>query len=203
VHLVGFYSFLSLMMHGAMNVKFTVKVLVFSLCKSIIHQLLSPKYVGFKAVQSTGYVDNSWVISGFRREVDENCVHLCYYAASSGNFLPTFRDNLSVPTSWSCHWRWNRYVVPKRREGITNTRCIITKNGAVLILTIYQKIFEKHKFHPNRLFNKEWNCITTLPSKLPKANAKQFKINIRITNCVLTCESLLPIIARNISWEVK
>jgi hypothetical protein len=32
-------------------------------------------------------------------EVDENCVLLGYYAASSGNFLPTFRDNLSVPSS--------------------------------------------------------------------------------------------------------
>jgi hypothetical protein len=39
------------------------------------------------------------VISGFRREVTENCALLGYYAVSSGNFLPTFRDNLSVPTS--------------------------------------------------------------------------------------------------------
>jgi len=39
------------------------------------------------------------VISGFRREVDENCALLGYYAASSGNCLPTFRDNLSVPSS--------------------------------------------------------------------------------------------------------
>jgi hypothetical protein len=30
-------------------------------------------------------------------EVDENCAVLDYYAASSGNFLPTFRDNLSGP----------------------------------------------------------------------------------------------------------
>jgi hypothetical protein len=35
--------------------------------------------------------------SGFRREVDENCALLGHYAASSGNSLPTFRDNLSVP----------------------------------------------------------------------------------------------------------
>ena len=33
------------------------------------------------------------VISGFRRKVDENC------EASAGNSLPTFRDNLSVPSS--------------------------------------------------------------------------------------------------------
>ena len=37
------------------------------------------------------------VISGFRREVDENCAILGSYAASSGNFLPKFRDTLSVP----------------------------------------------------------------------------------------------------------
>jgi hypothetical protein len=34
------------------------------------------------------------VISGFSREAEENCALLGYYAASSGNFLPTFRDNL-------------------------------------------------------------------------------------------------------------
>jgi len=39
------------------------------------------------------------VISGFRREVDENCTVLGYYETSSGNFLPTFRYNLSAPSS--------------------------------------------------------------------------------------------------------
>ena len=39
------------------------------------------------------------VISGFRRGVSETRVLLGYYAAYSGNSLPTFRDNLSVPTS--------------------------------------------------------------------------------------------------------
>jgi len=29
----------------------------------------------------------------------ENCALLAYYTASGGNFLPTFRDNLSVPYS--------------------------------------------------------------------------------------------------------
>ena len=37
-------------------------------------------------------------ISGFRREVDENCALLGCYAARSRN-LSTFRDNLSVPSS--------------------------------------------------------------------------------------------------------
>ena len=38
-------------------------------------------------------------ISDFRREVHENCALLGHYASSNGNFLPTFRDNLSVPLS--------------------------------------------------------------------------------------------------------
>ena len=36
------------------------------------------------------------MISNIRREVDKRCVLLGYYRARSGNFLPTFRDNLSV-----------------------------------------------------------------------------------------------------------
>jgi hypothetical protein len=39
------------------------------------------------------------VISGFRRDVDEICALLGYYAASNGNPLPTFRENVSVPSS--------------------------------------------------------------------------------------------------------
>jgi len=39
------------------------------------------------------------MISGFRRQADENCTLLGYWAASSGDFLPKFRDNLSVPSS--------------------------------------------------------------------------------------------------------
>jgi len=39
--------------------------------------------------------ESSNVIYGFRHEVVENCSLLGCYAASSGNFLPTFRDNLS------------------------------------------------------------------------------------------------------------
>jgi hypothetical protein len=39
------------------------------------------------------------VISGFHREVDENCALLGHYLASSDNLLPTLRYNLSVPPS--------------------------------------------------------------------------------------------------------
>jgi hypothetical protein len=39
------------------------------------------------------------VISGFRRHADEISCLLRYYAASNGNPLPTFRDNVSVLSS--------------------------------------------------------------------------------------------------------
>ena len=38
-------------------------------------------------------------VSGFRRDVDEISALLGYYAASCGNCLPTFRNNVSVPFS--------------------------------------------------------------------------------------------------------
>jgi hypothetical protein len=37
------------------------------------------------------------MISSFHHEVHENCAVLGYYAVSSGNFLPTFRDNPISP----------------------------------------------------------------------------------------------------------
>ena len=39
------------------------------------------------------------VISGIRREVAENCALYGCYTANNGNLLPTFWDNLSVPSS--------------------------------------------------------------------------------------------------------
>jgi len=44
-------------------------------------------------------VPQPWVTAAFRREADDNCALLGSYAASSGNFLLTFRDNLSIPSS--------------------------------------------------------------------------------------------------------
>jgi hypothetical protein len=39
------------------------------------------------------------VISGFCREVDENCILLGYYAADGGNAVPTIRDDPLVQSS--------------------------------------------------------------------------------------------------------
>ena len=38
------------------------------------------------------------VTSGYRHKVDEDCTVVGYYAVSSGNLWPTFRDNLLVPS---------------------------------------------------------------------------------------------------------
>jgi hypothetical protein len=43
--------------------------------------------------------NKDFVISGFRRDIDETCALLGYSAASSVNPLPAFRDNVSVPSS--------------------------------------------------------------------------------------------------------
>jgi hypothetical protein len=50
---------------------------------------------------------SSCVISGFRREVAENCALLCYCTESTGNFLPNKKE-------------------------ITTSRCVITQKSAVL-----------------------------------------------------------------------
>jgi len=39
------------------------------------------------------------MISDFRGEVNGNCALMGYYAACNGNYLLTFRDNLSFPSS--------------------------------------------------------------------------------------------------------
>jgi hypothetical protein len=47
----------------------------------------------------TAYRNGNTLILGICRDVDEICALLGYYAASCVNYLPTFRDNVSVPSS--------------------------------------------------------------------------------------------------------
>jgi hypothetical protein len=61
---------------------------------------LKKKYTCITQCVTKSNTLSKYVISGFRREVDENCALVGYYAASGGSFLPTFRDNLTVPSSW-------------------------------------------------------------------------------------------------------
>jgi len=61
-------------------------------CHSAAGRIMSMKICNEAIGKKTG------VFSGFRREVDENCNLLDYYAARSGNSLPMFRNKLSVPS---------------------------------------------------------------------------------------------------------
>jgi hypothetical protein len=90
---------------------------------------------------------NTRVILGFRSDVDEKCALLGYYVASSGNSLPTFRDNLSIPSSRS------RMVVTLRRLGITTTRCVITQKSAVVTPEYISLNFISHPQTPPRHFS--------------------------------------------------
>jgi len=51
--------------------------------------------------QTHRQTDRHWrdTIAGFRRQLDEICSLLGYYAEYDGNSLPKFRNNLSVPAS--------------------------------------------------------------------------------------------------------
>jgi len=66
-------------------------------------------------------------ISGLRREADENYALLGYYAVCSVNYLPTFRNNLSVPSSMVK----NPWILTL--EGTTTKRCVIAQRNEVLI----------------------------------------------------------------------
>jgi hypothetical protein len=63
--------------------------------KQVDKVLLKPQ------VGAHNYKQSTLLISGFRRDVDVICGLLGNYTASCGNYLPTFRDNVSVPSS-SC-----------------------------------------------------------------------------------------------------
>jgi hypothetical protein len=58
------------------------------------------------------------MIAGFRLDADEIRALLEYYASLSGNPVPTFRDNLSVPSS---------------RVYTTTQRCVTSRKSAVLM----------------------------------------------------------------------
>ena len=79
-----------------------------------------------------GYHDGDhedYLISGFRRDVDEICVLLGYYAASRGNPLPTTLEDGTDTLS--------------RKVGkvITTRRCVISQNIADLMTNTFLKEF--------------------------------------------------------------
>jgi hypothetical protein len=70
------------------------------------------------------------VISSFCREVVENGVLLGYYAASSGSYLPTFRDIISVRFS---RLKMGQIGCSETSARNTTTRYVITQKIVVLI----------------------------------------------------------------------
>jgi hypothetical protein len=87
------------------------------------------------------YVVGIWLscaIPGFRREVD-NCAVLDYHASRfitdvSGQPIgPIFRDQ-----EQKRHLKMGPMVVPKRRQEITTSCCVITQKNAELLLSYLQ-----------------------------------------------------------------
>jgi hypothetical protein len=77
------------------------------------------------------------VISGFRREVDENSALLRYYAGSSGNFLPTFRDNLSGPKVFpEMSVRNHHYLLRNDPEERSSLLVVLMATGKCLVMYI-------------------------------------------------------------------
>jgi len=69
--------------------------------RSFLHFTVTSPTLGPNTFLSTLFSNtlSLCLVSGFCCEADENCALLGYYAASSGNFLPTLHDNLLVPSS--------------------------------------------------------------------------------------------------------
>jgi len=95
-------------------------------------------FLFFRVPTSRSFVFEKGLASKQWREDSENwwiwgLYFLAYYAASSHNFLPTFRDNLTVQSSrfmnlypWILDsWGRDGEVVPKRRQEITTICCVI------------------------------------------------------------------------------
>jgi hypothetical protein len=89
------------------------------------------------------------VFSGFRRQVDENCTLLGYYAASSDNSLPMFRDKLSVPSRVKTpkRMRWKRLeetlLLPSTTTHFQGTQ---TENTLT-----HSRLISRHDIFLNRL----------------------------------------------------
>jgi hypothetical protein len=105
------------------------------------------------------------LISGFRREVDENCALLGHYTASSGNFLPTFRDYLlglvfrdqdpwlpkMGPTGCPETWVRNYHYSQRNNIEERSSQC-----GLISDDTLPRMIWDGHRLHEAR----NWKAVT-------------------------------------------
>jgi hypothetical protein len=96
------------------------------------------------------------VISGFRREVDENCALLGCYTVSRGKFLPTFRDYLSVPYSRAKNaWR------PLKMEPIVSPETSVRNCHYSLCNNPEERSSHVHKFSTPVSFLTQLNPVQT------------------------------------------
>jgi len=62
---------------------------------------------------------NTYKISGFRYQVDENCALQCYYVSGIWNFVQIFGtiycSSFKANQGLKDTWKWDQYDVPKRR----------------------------------------------------------------------------------------
>jgi hypothetical protein len=125
------------------------------------------------------------IISGFRCKVYENSVLLGYYATSSGNSIPTFRDNLSVPSSRVNPWRWDRQVVPNLRQEIATIPCLTSRKIANLVTKVLgyktwnfngkNKFLKTKLIVSDQLYSRCWwsNCNTFKPQPVFRVEAEE------------------------------
>jgi hypothetical protein len=79
------------------------------------------------------------------RPAEQNCDLLGYYVASSGNSLPTFRDNLSVPSvknvavlfvTVACYCVYSIYSITLLPDFLICCDCSITKHPCTMLKRI-------------------------------------------------------------------
>jgi hypothetical protein len=88
------------------------------------------------------------LISGFRRDADEICAPLGFYAALNGSFVPTFRDNLSVPSS-----RVKQSTNSFTSQLLPTRRIVIPINNKTYQQSLVELSSAKFRDHP---FNRSW-----------------------------------------------
>jgi hypothetical protein len=86
-----------------------------------------------------GYVSIKYIIIIIYLLFNENCAFLCYYVGNSGNFLPTFWYNLSVPSSSVDNWRRNPSVAIRGSCGnrVGNDINVAQITGITTVLDTY------------------------------------------------------------------
>ena len=98
-----------------------------------VHQMTTKVFSSETAVGKMKM--SAWRQDSAVKQVRSCCPLVCH-AACSGNSIPTFPDNLSVPYSrvkkrkFLAPWKWEREVVRKRRYVITTIRCVTHQRTA-------------------------------------------------------------------------